>query len=652
MRSDRLWGGLAGCMAVVALATASPGVAQRAEPRPLLLRGVFGDHAVFQRDRPIELWGEAHPGEQVTLTFAGATTRVRADRSGRWGARLPAQPAGGPYELVAAAGGARQALSDIMVGDVWLCSGQSNMELDVSRALNAPSELAGAADSELRLLTVGHDTGVAPVGEFATPVRWQAATPGSVADFSATCYFMARDLRRTRKVPIGLIDASWDGTSIDAWRSEAAVARDPGPNERLAILRAYRADPVEGNRRWGELWQQWWRSRNNDQPWAEGAGGDWRPVPRLANWESWGDPALASFNGMLWYRTAVTLTPEQARRPASISVGWVDEVDQTWVNGVPVGNSYHPGSESIYVLPPGVLRPGTNSVVISVLDTYGAGGLVGPEQLRSIRFADGGAVPLGGWSYRVAPPTVGTPPRAPWETNAGLSSIYNGMIAPLRTYGLRGVAWYQGESDASAAAGYAAKLASLMADWREQFKQPELPFLVVQLAGWGPSPTAPTESGFAQVREEQRRAVGADRNAALAVAIDLGDRSDIHPANKQDVGRRLARAARRIAYGEAVTPSGPEAASVRREAGRLVVEFRNVDGELVTYSGIRAIGFELCGAAAGSCRFVEGQAAGSRVVLEDSQPATRVRFCWGDSPVCNLYDRAGLPVGPFELAIR
>jgi sialate O-acetylesterase len=546
---------------------------------------------------------------------------------------------------------------DILVGDVWLCSGQSNMEMDVSRALNAPSEIGSAGDPQMRLLTVGRDTSLTPLDSFRAPVRWQSASPQSVADFSAVCYFMARELRATQKVPIGLIDASWGGSAIDAWRSEAAIERGGGLADRLDVLRTYRVDPAAGNRRWGAVWERWWRERSGDkpgaEPWQPGARGEWKPVPRLANWESWGDPALANYNGLLWYRTSFTLTPAQAAQGATIDIGGADDLDQTWVNGVPVGSTSGPNASRNYALPAGLLKAGENVVVVSVLDTYAGGGLIGPEELRALRLADGTALPLRtGWSYRLVPAGIGWPPRAPWESLAGLSLIYNGMISPIGRYGLKGAAWYQGESDAGPVRGYAAKLQSMMADWRRQFGAPNLPFLIVQLAGWGAPHVRPTESGSAVVRDEQRIAAEADPNAALTVTIDLGEPTDIHPGNKQDVGRRLARAARHLAYGERITPSGPEAAAASASGGNVTVLFKNVDERLVAYSADTAIGFELCGERQGSCRFVPAALTGASVTLPaGAGPATRVRYCWADSPVCNLYDESGLPAGPFELRI-
>jgi sialate O-acetylesterase len=301
-----------------------------------------------------------------------------------------------------------------------------------------------------------------------------------------------------------------------------------------------------------------------------------------------------------------------------------------------------------------VLRAGDNVVVVNVLSTWDAGGMVGPAEKLALAFDDGTKVPLAGeWRYQVVPLSVGRAPRAPWESVSGLTTLYNGMIAPLGPFGLRGAVWYQGETNADAPDGYQEVLSALMSSWRSQFGA-DLPFLVVQLPGFGPTPTAPTESNWADIRDAQRRAVANDAHAGLAVTIDIGERGDIHPTNKLDVGIRLARAARHVVYGEAIAPSGPVAGAARLEPGRVVVTFGDVEGQLVTYSASQAIGFELCGAAKASCRFASATVESDRVVIPvGGGPApSRVRFCWGASPLCNLSDASGLPAGPFELAIR
>jgi len=307
-----------------------------------------------------------------------------------------------------------------------------------------------------------------------------------------------------------------------------------------------------------------------------------------------------------------------------------------------------------YAVPPGMLHAGDNVLAVNVVTTYGAGGLLGDGTKRTLRLAGGQSVPLdGAWQYRMVPASIGNPPRTPWESVGGMSTIYNAMVAPLGSYGLRGVLWYQGESNTSEAQTYRPLLEALMPTGGTN-SGADLPFLIVQLPNYGPAPTTPVESGWAEVREAERRAVANDPHAGLAVAIDIGDPHNLHPTNKQDVAKRLARAARHVIYGEPSPPSGPVAVSATRSVDRIAVEFGDIEGGLVAYSHTSPIGFELCGDYPGSCRFAEGQIEGSRVLLSvpagDAAPA-RVRYCWGDSPVCTLFDRSGLPAGPFELSV-
>jgi len=617
------------------------------------LHPLFSDHAVLQRERPIPVWGKADPGEAVTVTLGASSARATAGRDGAWRVDLPAMPAGGPYRLEAIGkAGARSAAADVLVGDVWLCSGQSNMELQVSRALNAEGEISSAKDGALRLLTVPQKTAADPATAFGGPVAWAAASPESVRGFSAACYFMARDLRASQGVPIGAIAASWGGTAIRSWMDEAGSRAVGG--EDVDLLALYRRDPAAANRRFGERWQAWWRARSAAEPWRDPAVLTWKPMPKIGYWETWDDPAFAAFNGMVWATTTVTLTPAEAALGATLSLGVIDELDETWVNGVPIGNTFSWDSPRDYKVPEGLLHAGENRILVNLFDGYGNGGFQGPADKLRLTFADGSSRPLGeGWRYSVAPSGPGEPPRPPWDAAAGLSLIHNGMIAPLAPFGLKGVAWYQGEADAGAPAGYAEKLAAMMAGWRREFEAADLPFLIVSLANFGSPSSAPGESGWAEIREAQRRAVEGDRRSGLVVAMDLGERLDIHPANKQEVGRRLARAARAAAY-HGRDPAGPRALRARLGGGAdVVVEFGGVTGALRTWSGAKALGFELCGPHAGSCRFVDAVAEGLTVRLAgDGRPATRVRYAWADAPVVNLYDEAPLPPGPFELAIR
>jgi sialate O-acetylesterase len=630
-------------------------VLSRAYPQPPLLHELFKDHAVLQRERPIEVWGESVAGERVTLTLGEKTTEASADSSGHWRTALPAMAAGGPYVLtVRAQSGASQSIADILVGDVYLCSGQSNMELAVSSAQDANAVIAAAKNDRIRLLTVAHDSSASPLAHFLTPVAWATVSPETISTFSAACYYFARELQKTQSVPLGLIHSSWGGSRIEPWISDAGLRALGRFDSQLELLRLFARDQRAGNNRQGEVWEHWWHTGARSSPWQT-ADGNWLEVPEpMRDWKTWGVPELLNHDGMVWFRRNVTLTAQQAASAATLSIGAIDEVDETWVNGKPIGYSFGFGTERTYQVPRGVLRAGGNSVVINVLSAWGAAGMYGPPTHMALRFADGSEAGLGGqWRYQFVPETIGFPPRAPWDPVGGLASIHNAMISPLTPYGLKGVLWYQGESNAGDAAHYQELLSALMQDWRREFTAP-LPFLIVELPNFGKPATVPTASDWADLRDAQRRAVLNDAHAALAVTIDVGEPQELHPANKQAVGRRLARAARQLIYDEAVTPSGPVARAAMRDGNRVALTFDGVEGALITYSSNHAIGFELCGAEQASCRFVDAKVERDRVMLDTTSISdmTRVRFCWGGAPLCNLYDQSGLPAGPFELAIR
>jgi sialate O-acetylesterase len=654
-----------------------------------LLYELFQDHAVLQRDKPIAVWGRAANGETVTVTLGTSSVRAQADASGRWSAQLPPRPAGGPYELTAqGSSGARQVVQDILLGDVFLCSGQSNMEMQVLRAGNSYDEIRKSANNTIRLAGIHQAIDPAPLTQFRNPVDWQVASPGTVPDWSAVCFFFARELQSFTHVPIGLIQSTWGGSNIRPWISAAALQALGGYESGLGLLRLYARDPATAQNQFAHLWEQWWRAGSGDrpgsEPWtatrlAQGPkqgsrpdqparqpsaaltkepAGQWGIAPSgLGDWRSWGDTALADFTGALWYRTRINLTPAQALVAASgsakLSLGAINQVDETWINGRALGNTFGYETDRTYEIPHGRLHAGENVLVVNVLTTYGPGGLLAKGESRALHLPGGESIPLTGvWEYRVVPSAVGAPPRTPWESVGGLSTMYNAMIAPLGGYGLRAVLWYQGESNNSEPQSYRSLLETLMADWRRQFDR-DLPFLIVQLPNYGALSSAPTESGWAEVREAQRLAVAHDAHAGLAVTIDIGDPHNLHPTNKQDVARRLANAARHVIFGESIPPSGPAPVSATRDSNAIVVDFTDVAGGLVAYSHSMPIAFELCDDAPHSCRFASAQIEGARVVLPvpaGSSP-TRVRYCWADSPVCTLADVSGLPAVPFELRV-
>jgi sialate O-acetylesterase len=610
----------------------------------------YGDHAVIQRGKPVRLSGTAAPGERVTVSFAGQSRTATADASGHWQAAFPA-PAQDSHSITVVGNGTATA-KDVAVGDVWLCSGQSNMEYPLRRALNGDGEVQSATDDDLRLMKVDKQLSNSPQGAFAKAPAWQRSTPDSARDFSAACFFMGRDLRTTQKVPIGLIDDSWGGTPIRAWMDEAA-ARASGNAAPADLLDLYRRDEAAALRKFGAEWEDWWRSRTGDkpgeEPWNAPGKIAWKPVPRIGNWNDWGGDWPA-FDGAIWARRSVTLTAAEAAQSAALSLGVIDDMDQSFVNGVPVGGSSDPASPRDYKLGPGALRAGSNEIVVYVRDLWGPGGLMGPADTMQLRFADGHTRSLGsGWQYARIADAVGSPPVPPWSNSSGVSTIYNAMVAPLGPLGIKGVAWYQGEADVGQP-GYDKRLAAWMTDWRSQFRDPKLPFLIVGLAGWGPVTSKPVESGWAALINEQRLAVQRDPRAALVSAIDLGEPNDIHPANKQEVGRRLTLAARSLAYDESGGKLGPLPLSAKRKGNLIEARFTK---PLQVLSGANVNTVELCGPAQGSCRYAEARVRGETVeIAGDGQPATRIRYAWADYPIVNLYDLDLLPAPVFELPIQ
>lgn len=622
-----------------------------------LLHAMFQDHAVLQRDRAVPIWGQAAPGEQVTVEFAGKTASATADGQGRWRAELPASPAGGPYTLTARAGGRSETLNDILVGDVWLCSGQSNMQMRVKFVSNAEGELRQANSPTIRLFQVDQYASSKPLTDFG-PERgqphWAAVTPDTIGEFSAACYFFARELQKTVKVPQGLVHASWGGSTIQTWLTEPTL-RQLGYGANMDVLKQYRTDPVGAGRAWGKVFEGWWRKNypTAGSPWLAADSAGWKVAPQaFGAWETWGDPDMESFDGLTWLRTDVELTAAQARQPASIELGAVGDADITWVNGRPVGSDRMWSSERRYDIPKGVLKAGRNSIVLGVFNAWSNGGLLSSRDKQLIRVG-GETVPLSGaWSYKIGARGNSATPFPPWDALFGVQVARNGMIEPIGRYAARGLLWYQGESNTARPREYGAMLQGLMRDFRAT-QGKDIDVLVVQLASFGSRAAQPVDASWAVVREQQRRVVAADPHAGLVITTDIGDPYDVHPTEKPELGRRLARAARHVSYGEAIAPSGPAPAGARRQANGVAVEFTDVTGKLLTYSG-RALGFEVCGEGGRGCAYADATVVGNTITLTAPQVSDPklVRFCWADSPICNLYDESGLPAGPFEIPVQ
>lgn len=620
----------------------------------------FSDHMVVQRNKPVAISGKSAPGEQIIVRLGKKTERTNANENGEWRVSFSAMREGGPFELKATTGGGASAtLSDILIGDVFLCAGQSNMEFPVSRTPNSNLELAAAEDSRLRLLKIAHASALKPADTFINSPEWETASSATVSNFSALCYFFATDLRKTHAgVPLGLIDASWGGSQIEAWVSKASLRTLAHLQGILSTLDLYSTASREAGLRYADFWIEWWRGASpvSTLPWEEPATAyEWRRTPtELSNYQEWGVPDLENHVGMIWYRSSFTLSEEQAAQDGRLSLGAMDEVDISWVNGVFVGEKFGWGEPRFYTAPASALQPGENYLYVNVYNSYGAGGMTGPNDEMSVSFPDGSSVSLAdNWRYSKVPASVGEPPMAPWQSVSGLTGLYNGMIAPLGHTKLAGVLWYQGESNVEAPERYGDVLSTLTADWRGQFGE-DLPFIIVQLPGYGAAPAAPTESGWAVIRDQQRRAAAHDPLSEMVVAIDLGEADDLHPPGKRSLARRASSLARRAIYGEPVNSPAPEPMRAQRQQDVVTVEFSNLSGRSKIIGSPHPIAFELCGDDQNSCRYAEAALLEDRVTLSipNDMTPTRVRYCWGDAPLCNWHDANGAPVTPFELNIE
>ena len=606
----------------------------------------YGDGMVLQRGEEIVLSGTARPGAQVSARVGERAAQASADEDGSFVLRVPALPASNATTSVQLSDDTGTTTYDgILIGDVYLCSGQSNMELPVNRALDTSNQLRLAADDAIRLLKVGKTTAAIPQAQFAQPVAWQSATAETVAEFSAACFYMAKQMRADNPdVPVGLIHSNWGGSAARAWLTPAGV-RNLFGEEALEQLRTYADDPFAATQAFVPQWFDWWRAQDGGrEPWTDSSMLDWQPIPQFSFWNEWEGTGLDTQpQANVWLRQSVTLTRQQAAEGGTLSIGAIDDLDLTFVNGNPVGYTFGWGVERQYDVPARFLREGENEILIAANNMWDTGGFfAGPERLF-FELATGAQVPLGAdWEYSIAKAT-GVPPRAPWDANAGLGVMHNAMIAPLGPMRLAGVAWYQGESDVGQD-GYADRLRELFAGWRDQFGD-QTQMVVVQLADYGERQAEPVESAWARLRQEQIDAVQADANAALVTAIDIGEASDIHPANKNDLGVRLAHA-----FADRPLPMPADAV---RAGDTIRVRFTGIEGGLVAQGGPYPLGIEICGAQTDSCRWSVARIAGDELILAVPQDlqAQRVRHAWADAPIVNLYDGRGMPVPGFELAI-
>jgi sialate O-acetylesterase len=635
----------------------------------LLLFSLFSDHMVLQRGQANPIWGWDRPQQTITLTVEGAkpapaAVHTTAKADGSWRLSCPVLPAGGPYRLHIQ-GSSEKVIDDVLVGDVWLASGQSNMEFPLARAIDADAAIATADCPMLRVTKIPQTTAQTPLDK--VEASWQVSNPSTAGTFTAVGYFFARDIQRHTGVPIGLIDSTWGGTRVEAWTSREALRPVmPTMDAELGQLVTNEADLARLRAAYAAQQAEWERKSFPQDTGIDPAAAKWgqpdfddhawRTMPLPGSIQSHGFKA----NGTFWFRRTLDVPAAWAGHDLVLSLGAIDDYDDTFFNGEPAGRTREDTPDAYrqprhYTVPGRLVHAGANTVAVRVFDHYGDGGLMGPTGalFAESSAAPGSHVPLTGtWRWEVEREiplvsgavyaTAPQPPPGLAMPNSA-TALFNGMIAPLVPYGLRGFIWYQGEANVQAHATYRDRFVAMIRDWRTRWGEGTLPFYFVQLASFTESP------GWPYLREAQTETL-AEPATGMAVILDIGEEHDIHPRNKRDVGQRLALIARADAYGEKnLVASGPTIERVEIGNGAARVHWHHAGG-LRTHDGAAAVrGFALAGDD-GVYHPADARIDGETVKVTCtavSVPRT-VRYAWADFPEVNLENAAGLPAAPFR----
>jgi sialate O-acetylesterase len=606
---------------------------------------------VLQRDTRVNIWGWASVNEKINISFENKKYKTTADANGKWLITLSPMKAGGPYTMNIDASN-HLVINSILIGDVWLCSGQSNMvhQMILHRELYE-DDIANANNPDIRQFWVPNITDLQKPQDDLPSGYWKAANPQDVLQFSAVAYFFAKTIYQKYHVPIGLINSSFGGPGIEAWISEEglkdfrSVINKIQKNKDTAYINSTNRAVFAAN-------------ANRPKPHDKGLTGDkpwydtnyipkgWRSIMIPGYWE---DQGIKDLDGIVWYRKEIDVPASMTGIPPKVYLGRIVDEDYLYVNGKLVGNTTYQYPQRRYSLSAGLLKPGKNIFVIRVINNSGKGGFV-PDKPYYISAAEQKIDLKGEWQYKVGDAFVPAPnPVSPIAMEYQPTALFNAMISPLTNYSIKGILWYQGEGNISNASDYEKLLPAIITDWRSRWKQGDVPFLYVQLPNFGEVKYLPSESPWAVLREAELKALSIP-NTGMAVAIDLGEWNDIHPMNKKDVGIRLALAAEHVAYGEKnIVYSGPIYQSSITEGNKITILFNNIGSGLITKDGEELSDFAVAGS---DKKFVWAKAKieGDKVIVWSDQISAPkyIRYAWADNPAnANLYNKEGLPASPF-----
>lgn len=631
------------------------------------LPALFSDHMVLQAKGPAPVWGWAEPGEEVTVSLGVETERTVAGADGKWKVTLAPAPGSDPRTLTVKGHNTLE-LHDVLAGEVWLCSGQSNMGISVASATGGAKEAEEANLRHLRFFDVAQAGTLEPRDELAG--KWQVCTPALAAGTSAVAFFFARGLVRDLDVPVGIIRSAVGGTPIENWISREALATVPGGAESAeAKLAQMKAQP-EDAKHFPVLRDAWEQKYGQVPPpnegakrgWADSAfdDHDWKTIALPANGN---DSMGVKQGGVFWLRKEVEFPAAVAGKPFMLVLNYMHEqYDTTYFNGEEVGHTgdkpplFYMG-ERRYLVPGELVKEGRNVIAVRVVCANPRWDLMGRGARGDYNLPIDQKQVGNQWRCRVEsllPPLTAEAIKERPKVNAAAIYatpvvLYNAMIHPLMPYGIRGVVWYQGESNIGHPENYAQLLPTMMADWRQRWGEGDFPFYLVQLANYGNKPADPNQpSGWAQVREAQAETARKDARAGIVVILDADDGENMHPKNKIPVGERLSRLALARTYGRKIEDVGPTYESMSVEGSQVRVKFSHATG-LMSRDGAPKY-FAVAGSD-GKYAWAEARIDGESVLI--SSPAVSapvaVRYCWADNPVgANLYNGDGLPAAPFR----
>ncbi len=616
---------------------------------------LFSDNMVLQQGQPIRIWGWATDGAKVTVDLNGRTASTEA-ANGKWLVSFPPMALGGPCTMTISAGDKKIEYKNILIGDVWVCSGQSNMEFPVAAANNAQAEIAAANFPEIRLFTVEKATSRTPVEDVKG--TWVVCSPETVGGFSAVGFYFGRELNKAGIKNIGLINTSWGGTPAEAWTTMETLKRDPdyapilqrdtNPEEIAKKLEAKYGKLVTTETDRDKLYGD---TRMAREGWAgaEVNAAQWEAMDLPMAWEQAG----LDIDGIVWFRKTVEVPADWAGKDLTLEITPIDDYDIAFFNGQKVGG-IGPSDGGMpwqtprsYTVPGSLVKAGKNGIAIRVFDTGGGGGITStkdPFRIRPKGASAEQAVDLrGNWQYRIE--AISAIASGGEQNNP--ARLYNAMIDPIVKAPIKGAIWYQGESNAGRAVQYRKLFVDMIKDWRTAWKVGDFPFYFVQLANFMDEQPQPVDSAWAELREAQTMTLSLP-NTGMAVIIDVGDAKDIHPRDKQTVGYRLALASLARDYDRKIEYSGPMYKSMKVEGGAIRLSFDHIGTGLVAKGG-DLVGFSIAGT---DKKFVWAQAKidGNSVVVSSQQVAqpVAVRYAWADNPRCNLYNKEGLPASPFR----